>query len=130
MSLFATLTAELRASPSYIAPCALCSFLEIPDAQNIIVSPSLHRRSHGFSLIRCCRMADGCPNFDTAEQVAQWWRVERQQPLAEIALENRRKSTLAKLARANLEPLDPKDLPPPSAREKWQEQAEERKLNL
>lgn len=141
MSRFDQLADEIRRSPSFLPPCPLDSFLNgIHPAH--IAGPDMRRtlrtiydakgartRAMRYTLSPCCSLADGCPWFEQEHEVAAWWREKRQQPLDEIALNNRRRLTLERLA-PKYDPLPPLPAQPPGAAQKWDEQAMERKLLL
>lgn len=101
------LTADIRARASYLAPCPCCSFLGIPDFPDTIRGPvARQRRTDGrHGLVRCCELSEGCGWHETASDAASWWRERRQQPLACIATENRRKNVIRKLQIAGLEAI-------------------------
>lgn len=114
MTLTAAISADIRARAGYLPMCPLCSFVDV----NILVRPGI--RSVAFPASRdypggrtvvksdpCCMFSTPQHNyFESEAAVAQWWREHRLQPLAEPALDNRRRNCIAKLRAAGLEPIE------------------------
>lgn len=109
----AAISADIRARAGYLPMCPLCSFV----SANILVRPGIRTVTFpatrdypdGRTVVKimgCCLYSTPNHNyFETETEAAAWWVIERQQSIADIATDNRRRSCLEKLAAANLEPI-------------------------
>lgn len=104
--LTATLIADIRSSPTYFAPCPLCSFLNDQMPRQII-GPSAYRAryDHRWRITRCCALSETDESFDTEADAAKWWQIRRRELRPDIATSNRQALTLHRLSEAQLEPL-------------------------
>lgn len=115
MSIATQLTADMRSRANYLPYCPLCSFCGIPDRPDILHAPShrtvalpacsRHEARVVHKLDQCCSLSADCPPCDSQAEVAQWWRARRMETLMDLANDNRRRSTIERLAAKNLEPL-------------------------
>jgi hypothetical protein len=105
--LAATLTADIRKSPTYFPPCPLCSSLSPNLIEPVIVAPSAYRQRRGgyWRITRCCPLSDTTMRFESEGAACRWWREKRLEACKWPAVENRRALTLERLEFAGLEAL-------------------------
>lgn len=117
MTLSSAILEDRRSRANYLPMCPLCS-LQVGTKAQILTGPSL--RSVPFSPSRdfpegrtvvkldgCCKYSTPPENyFDSEASAASWWRSARLMEVGSMATENRRRRTLARLAEANLEPIE------------------------
>lgn len=104
--LVADLTADIRSSPTYFAPCPLCSFLNGQMPMQII-GPSAYRARHDdrWRITRCCALSKTDESFAIEAQAAGWWSVRRRELRPDLATANRQALTLERLSAANLDSI-------------------------
>ena len=97
----AVYSVEQRSRFNFLPACPLCSFPE----RRIIMAPILVPVGDHYIIQACCRLSEFEDRFYEQAEAAAAWRQRRLEPMESIALENRRRSTLARLTAANLEPI-------------------------
>lgn len=114
-------TPNQRARADFVPMCPYCSFVSIPEQPDILHRPMIRevRFEPTFSypngrtvykIDRCCRESEPNQHFDSKASASQWWRARRAEEHPDIATNERRKNTLAKLEAKGLEPLDTHEL--------------------
>ncbi len=100
------LTADLRSRAAYLPMCPLCSHCGVHDFPDMLIGPSLRQFGDRVKVVWCCAYSEPDGYFDSEAEASQWWRQRRTESHPDLATNQRRLLTLARLKDRNLEAIE------------------------